>query len=72
MTWEGGWDYSEALSVRSVWELDHTTPHTLHHINIYTAPHPKRSQTRHRQKNLANRYIHLTIVSKSRSLAAAW
>ena len=72
MTWEGGWDYSEALSVRSVWELDHTTPHTLHHINIYTAPHPKRSQTRTGQKNLANRFIGLKTIFQSGSLAAAW
>ena len=51
---------------------DLTTPHTLHHINIYTAPHPKRSQTRNTQKNIAKRLIQLKIVLKSGSLAAAW
>ena len=25
MTWKGGWDYGEALLVRAVWGLDHTT-----------------------------------------------
>ena len=41
MTWEGGWDYSEALLMRAVWGLDHTTPHHIHYtiyiyIYIYT------------------------------------
>ena len=35
MTWEGGWDYSEALLVRAVWGLDHIHDTIL----IYTPPH---------------------------------
>ena len=81
MTWEGGWDYSEALLMRAVWGLDHTTPHhttyTTPYIYIYTYIYIHRSapiwaKTREWQKHLAKRSIHLKILSKSRSLAAAW
>ena len=50
----------------------HTTPHTLYHINIYTAPHPKRSQTRSMPKTLSKRTIHRQILKKSMHFAAAW
>ena len=41
VTWEGGWHYGKPFLVRAVWGLDHTTPHTLHHINIHTTLHEK-------------------------------
>ena len=85
MTWEGGWDYSEALLVRAVWGLDHTTPHhttphhTTPHHTTYTTPYiythrstPIWVKTRFRQKNLANRFIGLKIIFQSGSIAAAW
>ena len=64
MTWEGGWVYCEALLMRAVWGLDHTTPHhttphhttphTLHLIYIHRSA-PIWAKTRFRQKNIAKR-----------------
>ena len=47
--WHGraGGIMSKPFLMRAVWGLDHTTPHTVHHINIHTTPHPKSTQTRH-------------------------